>query len=133
MLQEAKVKWESHHFDSYHLSLRHTGAFGYSHVYSLVTDSTVSSCTESYTSWTDGHTTSSTCPLDRGDTVHTLFAKIEEGLLSKQLVIVDYDPIYGVPVEINIADPRPPDASNESLADTDSGYFTTIDFSFPVP
>lgn len=128
-LQAAKVKWESNKdtLSSYHLTLGYSGAFGYLKVISLVDDSAVSACTESYRYWQDNSSTDSACSLDRGDTVESLFKKIEDGILSGQLAIAEYDPVYGVPTQIYIRGPE------TNMADAVSGYSTTIDFAFPVP
>ncbi len=101
-------------------------AFGYLEVISLVDDSTVATCTESYKFWQENSPTVSACSLGRGDTVETLFAKIEEGISSGQLAIAEYDPEYGVPTQIYIKGPE------TNMADVVSGCSVDIQFAVPV-
>lgn len=128
-LQSAKAKWASNksNLDSYHLTLGYSGAVGYTKIISLVDDSAVAACAESYKSWQDNNTSDSACSLDRGDTVETLFAKIEAGISSGQLAIAEYDPDFGVPTQIYIKGPE------TDMADAISGYSTVVQFAFPIP
>lgn len=128
-LQAAKIKWASNKdsLSSYHLTLGYSGAFGYLKIISLVDDSVVSACTESYRFWQDSRPADSACSLDRGDTVESLFKKIEDGFSSGQLAMAEYDPVFGVPTQIYIEGPE------ANTADAVSGYSTTVNFAFPIP
>jgi hypothetical protein len=96
-------------------------------VISLVNNSTIIDCTHAYRSWQENDWTYTSCELSNGDTVESLFKKIEDGILSGQLSIAEYDTYFGVPKEIYIK------GLETNLQDLATGYFTTIEFSYPVP
>ncbi len=129
-LESAKSKWTSqkHALNSYYLSIGYSGAFGYLRVISQVESDTIAACTEAYRPWQETDERYTPCAsLAKGDTVESLFQRIENGILSGQLAIAEYDPEFGVPTQIYIKAPE------TGMADATSGFSTSVTFSYPIP
>jgi hypothetical protein len=127
----AKAKWaaKKNSLGAYYLALGYTGQWGYLRVISQVVGPTITNCTESYRDWSASDATSTVCEPANGDTVESLFAKIEYGISSGQLATAKYDFEYGVPTQIYIKGPP----TDPNLADAVSGYSTAVEFSISIP
>lgn len=125
-LQTAKIRWEStkNSLSSYQLKLGQSGALGYHEVTSSVANSAVFACSESYQFWQDKNSTSTSCALEHGDTVESLFKKIEGGISSGQLSRAEYHPVYGVPTLIHIS------GSETEQSDAVNEYTKVIELTF---